>query len=371
VVSCEWCFVGAGFQPARHPISHHTRKDLTMTKITNDNIDTINSETKTLCDKLDFKQSTDLSNKAYKLAIKQKYPKGIAEALLIRGTLFWLRQESLQAREVFMQAYKIIETLGDSELLHNVYYGLGIAYSQLLLLEECTMYFTKALEVSKMKKNDSYIARDYTNLAIALAKLENHSQAIDFFNRAMIYAKKISDEKRQSAILTNLSMLHLKMGDYENALKQGFEALKSAEKYNDTLQIITIHHNISASSIELKRFDQAEHYMKLCLTLAKENNVAHLVTITELLKAKLKLYQGKYDEVKSILQNVENSPRFKGDVEAIYRYYHLFLKLYEATGDYKNAYEKLKELMEFEKKQAEANLKTKLEIQELKLTLKS
>jgi len=335
-----------------------------------EDIDALNLEAEALYQKLDFQKSSEIVNKAHKLATKLKYHRGIAESLMTMGSLFWVQQDNLKAREVFTRAYKIIATIDDKALLNNVYSKLGITYGQLYLSEECVHYLSEALDVSISMKKESQIARDYTNLAIALTKFENFHLAIDYYNKAMTYAKKLADEKMQAAILTNQSRLYRMKGDYELALQHSLEALQLAEKYNETRNIITIYHNIGASSVRLKRFEDAEKYAKLCLTLANENNVTPLVTRAELLLAEIYLLQGRFDKAKEMLHQVEKLPAFKGDVEAIYIYYDLFLKVYEATADFKHAYEKVKEFMEFDRKQAEENLKAKLEIQELRLTLK-
>jgi len=339
----------------------------TQRKKAENQIDNLNSEAKALFDKFDYKKAVELSNKAYRLALKQKYPIGTAEALLTRGKLLCMQQENFQAREVFLQAYKIIEVFGGVELLSRVYTGLGITYGQLHLWEESINYLTKAIEASKSMKNDSLIAAGYINLAVTLEKLHNYPQAIDFTNKAMKYAKKLADEQMQIVLLSNLSVLFLDKGDFDTALQHSFDALQIAEKNNEILAIITIYHNISASLMALKRFDEAENYAQLCLSLAKDINVTPKVINIELLRARINLLQEKYDEAKNILQNVENIPAFKGDIEAIYTFYELLLKVYEATVDYKNAYEKLQELMDFDKKQAEENFNTRLETQEMML----
>jgi len=333
------------------------------------NIDTLNSEAKSLLNNLNFQQATSISNKAYNMAVKHKYPKGIAEALLTRGNLLLIQQDNLQAREVFMQAYKIIETLGENELLIRVYSSLGIIYGQLSLSEECIKYLTQALEVSKQTKNERNITREYINLANALDKFGNGSQAIVFYNKAMKYANKLSDELLQTAILTNLSTLHLSKGSHETALKLSLDALKIAQKHNVTRAIITIYFNIAACYKELKHFDDAEKYLQLCLALATENNVSPTMVRAELLRAELDILQERFNEAKGLLIRIEDLPAFKGNVEAIYKYYRLFLQIYEAIGDYKSAYEKQKELMDFERKQAEANLEAKIEMLELRVRL--
>jgi len=336
---------------------------------TETDIDDLNLEARAYFDKPDFKKSTELAEKAHKLATKLKYPKGIAEALLTRGILFWVQQENLKAREVFIQAYKIIVTLDNKALLNNVYSKLGITYGQLYLSEECTYYLTEALDVSLSMKDDKLIAEDYANLAIALNKFKNYTKAIEYYNKAMILTQKLSDDKLQASILTNLLSLYRYKGDFELALKHGFDALAICEKHNNTRMIITIYYNISACYISLKRFDDAEKYANLCLTLANDNNVTPWITRAELLRAEINLLQKNYEEAINILTRVETLPAFKGDVESIYNYYNLFLKVYEATADYKRAYKKHIDLMDFDRNQAEANLKAKLEIQELKLTL--
>jgi len=318
-------------------------------------VDALNSEARELFNKPDFAQAADLSNKAYILAVKQKYQRGIAEALLTRGNIFLVQQDNLKAREVYLQACKIIESMGDKKLLNRVYSVLGIAYANLLLKEESIKYLTLAFEVSKSMKDKKLLAEDYVNLAITLAKFGSYAQAIKFYNKAMIYAKKISDELLQVSILINLSKIHCHKGDYEVALQLDLDALKLADKIKSTRQIITIYHNISGDLISLKRFEEAEEYAKRCLDLAIENNVTPLITHATLIRAEIRLLQEKYDEAINMLKTVEGLPGFKGNVVAIYKYYDLFLKAYEATGDYKSAYEKHKELLEFERKQTEIN----------------
>jgi len=332
-------------------------------------IDNLNKEAKELFKKPDFKRAEDLSNKAYKLAKKQKYPRGIVEALLTRGLLFWVQYENHQAREVLVQAYNIIITMDDKVLLNCVYSRLGITYGQLNLKEESINYLTKASELSRLMKDERLLAKDYTNLAIALVKFNNHTQAIKYFNKALTYAIKFCDEPMQAAVFTNLSEIYLGKGDYDNALKHAFDALKIAEKYNDTRIIITIYLNIATIYLDLKRFDEAEDYTKQCLSLALENKVTPFIIRAELLRAEIILTQEQYEEAKEILLSVEKLPGFKNSVDATYIYYDLLLKVYEATADYKNAFEKQKELIKFDRKQAKEDLITKLETQELMLKI--
>jgi len=348
--------MGRGFHPhtpmCRSPPFPKERGIISSERTMKD-IDTLNSEARKLFDKPDFALAAELSNKAYKLAVKQKYQRGIAEALLTRGNIFLVQQDNLKAREVYLQACKIIEAMGDKKLQNRAYSVLGIVYANLLLKGESIKYLTLAFEVSKSMKDKKLLAEDYVNLAITLARFGSYAQAIKYYNKAMIYSKKISDEQQQATILINLSKIHSRKGDCEVALQLDFEALQLAEKIKSTRLIITIYHNISGDLISLKRFEEAEEYAKRCIDLAIENNVMPLITHATLLRAEIRLLQEKYDEAINVLKKVEETPGFKGNVVAIYKYYDLFLKVYEATGDFKSAYEKHKELLEFERKQNE------------------
>jgi len=344
---------------------------MTKKTTTESHIDELNAEADILLQKYDFKQAMDLSSQAYSLAVKHKYTKGTAEALLAMGLSFLIQQENLKAREVFMQAYKIIVTMDDKPLLHNIYSRLAVTYGQLHLNDECIDYLTKTLEVSKATKNDKTIAVDYINLSTALVQMKNYPQAIISLNKAMTYAKKTSAEQLQVVILSNLSRCCRLKGDYEVSLRYAFDALEITDEHNETRNVIYIYHDITASTMSLKRLDEAEKYAHMCLSLANKYNVTPVIISTELLQAEICLLQEKYEKAKEILQNVAKLPSFEGDIEAVYKYYDLYLKICEATADYKKAYELHINLMDFDKKQAEANFKIKLDTQELKLTLKS
>jgi len=285
---------------------------------------------------------------------------------MLRGLIHWVQHENLQAREVYMQAYKTIATMDDKELLCLVYSQLGVTYGQLNLIEESIDYLTKSLEISKELNNNKKLACDYTNLAYALIEVDNYPQAIGFFNQALTFAKKIPDEYMQATIMHNISRLYRLKGDYEISLQHALDAQKLAEKNNDFYNLIRIYHNISASSLKLKRIEVADKYAKLCLDLATQHNIMPLIIRVELLRAEIKLYQEKYDQAKDILLNIEKIPALKKDIESIHIYYDLMQKVYEALADYKNACNILKRLLEFEREQAEEKLKAKLETQELK-----
>jgi len=268
-----------------------------------------------------------------------------------------------------MQAYEVIATMDDKPLLSLVYSRLGVTYGQLCLIEECLDCLTKALEIAKTMKSNRKLACDYVNLAIVLAEFENYPKAVEIFNKAMTYAKKDTDEYMQAAILSNISRCYRMQGDYKVSLQYALYGLKIAEKNNDTQNMLTTYHNIAASSLKLKRFEDAEKYANKCLAVASDNVITPMKIRAELLRADIKLQQEKYDEAKDILLNIEKMPALKNDVESIYIYYDLIQKTYEVLAEYKNACNILKKLLDFEREQAGAKLKAKLETQELKIRI--
>lgn len=247
-------------------------------------------------------------------------------------------------------------------------------------------YSSEAIELASSIGSDSLLCLAHGKLGNTYQFMGNYPKALQSYQTAISYGQKLMGKSLLAQPYGNIGNIYNYQHDYVNALKYYEQALKhlpSNDSIHDNKQLNTkasLLSNIGIICDETKKFAESEKYYDSALALAKQANSHELIANVLNNQGSLFRDQGKNDVAFSHMQEsleirkqnknkfgmarsylnlgqlyFENLKDYKKAEEHIHQAilfgrevrslptvnagYNLLHKLYQETGDYKNAYE--------------------------------
>ena len=147
-------------------------------------------------------------------------------------------------------------------------------------------YSHLALSVAKTFANNDLERQAYLNLALSFAKQDSLAEAITFTNTALAIARNDKRKERYrhiAFIQLRLGNYYYELGDMENSLKAHFDAVKQMEQIPFENETSRSNSNLGVLLSDLKRFDEAEAYLRKGLFIAEKIRQMKLSSVTSLL----------------------------------------------------------------------------------------
>ena len=324
-----------------------------------DKIDTMLQQAQAALDKPDFKSALKLSEDALHLAMERGNRNGIIESWLTGGIAHLLQGKNRKAEQFLHHALKFIKESDDKRFKNKLYSLLGKVYCDLGDSEEALRYLSMSLKIARGLADESILANNYLNMASALTMSNNFSRASENFEKAKSIAEKVDDESLLGSIYTNMSFFYDKQGKAEEALNTALKALPLCEKHNQWRFVVILHNTIATCYYNLERLDDALTHYEKCLELARKYDFGYHILSTLIHIGNAYRLKAMYEKADEYLTEAENSGLFHDNTELWRMYFDACLNLYEDMGDYKQAYEKHKQLLKYEINEREKSYASK------------
>lgn len=147
-------------------------------------------------------------------------------------------------------------------------------------------YSQFTLSIAKSIANTDLERKAYVNLSASFAIQDSFAQAITFANTALAIARK--DTRKE--MYSNIASIHLRLGRYyyelgdmENSIKALFSAVKQMEQIPFEKETSLSNSNLGVLLSDLKRFDEAEVYLRKGLFIAEKMRELRLSSVASLL----------------------------------------------------------------------------------------
>jgi tetratricopeptide (TPR) repeat protein len=345
------------------------------------------------------------TNQAITYAKKAKWETGIALSLHQTGLFYSNKGDFPNALKYFQETLKIWTSAlnsKDSKIkaaalkrMPITLRMIGIQYDNSGQYPRAIEYYLKALKFHDEAKDKAGQAKTIGNIGLVYANMREYTKALDHYNKALKIDTELDNQEGIGRHLGNMAIVYHEQGKLDEALEAYSKALILKEKYSNSYEVAYTLGNIgnTISTIAELRYSpglqqdsvysKALEYDKKALTILKEigdlNGVARNLGNIGIVYAKQKKYKEaeKYlIEAIALCDSIE-MPSEKMQFEV------MLSETYEKRNDFKNAFyhyrsysttrdslfniEKNKELTskqlnyEFEKKQVEQQLKTRLE----------
>lgn len=233
--------------------------------------------------------------------------------------IYWNATDPDKAAEYEQKYTTLYEELGYYNLLAMLFEGMGVKSWQASRMEASRDYFAKALKYRKMEGDDIETARTITLIGdYYLKSRQDYDSALHYYTEALRLVDRSGTSTSKyhcyfltgniyTYVLTNLGDMYNKMDEPEKALRFLSQAYPIALSENDSLRITSISVILGSVFTKCKEYDSARFYL----------DKGHLY----------------FQHCKTKIPQWQERRLLEMDI------YLNYSKLYEAIGDYQNAFE--------------------------------
>ncbi|MGV3629918.1 MAG: tetratricopeptide repeat-containing sensor histidine kinase [Bacteroidota bacterium] len=237
---------------------------------------------------------------ALKIREKFKDQRLIASSLSKIGLMYQELGEYLKAIDYHYRVLEIAEKLNDRQTMGHTHNNIAIVYEKLKNFKKAVRHAQKAIEYFDPETEDYFIAKAYGNLAGNYNQLRKYDLSNSYFEKALATFKKYGDKSSEAGAENGLGMNSRLQGKLDNALKHYKRAYELSIEINEKNSKIVYAHNIAIVLKKMKRYAEAEAFLREILKETDEKNTAQKLLMYRQL-ASLYGYLDKGDSVEAYL----------------------------------------------------------------------
>lgn len=215
----------------------------------------------------DYEKALNIALQAIDMSDTHRYPLQRLEVLQKIGAIYNELSQFTLASQYFFDGLKIAESLGLREETAQLYGYLAWVAKDQMNLELATDYVRKSISISTEIGNAHGAAVAQNTQGLILYLQHKYDESLSVFEKSMKVAKEIGNAGNISATIFNSAMVYEAMGNYEKAYKLQQESLKIDEKSNDLTGLSISYNAIAALSVKLKKYSDAEIYLRKALSI--------------------------------------------------------------------------------------------------------
>ncbi|MEX6690733.1 tetratricopeptide repeat-containing sensor histidine kinase [Danxiaibacter flavus] len=215
-----------------------------------------------------------LASDAYRLSLKLKYKKGMADAMNNLGIYYSLRTNTYLATKYYNQSLQIYKQLNDQENIAQLTLNIGLEFYSRGKTDVAEEYMCQAFDMGSRLKNDSI-------QSIIIANLLYYSKGLskDSIKTLMSQGKAIATKYNDKRVLVEYAMIRSMYLLNEGRNDSAVDVLKSVEKesieerYN--FELVGIY-TLLGQALAGKNPEKSVDYYKSALTIARDNDFIDL-----------------------------------------------------------------------------------------------
>jgi two-component system, NarL family, sensor kinase len=287
---------------------------------------------------LDRENAISYGRKAVYLSKKVGFKKGLAQAYNDLGILYFDKELYDSSVVLYKESLKIREQLSDEHGQAKLYNKIGIVYQKQGNYAAALEHQLKALP--RFEKAGDNIGISYTlnNLGILSHNMSRYDEAVKYHKRSVEIKQKINDRTGLAQSYVNIGNIYKITGDQRNAEAYYNNALELAEALGNKEYLSNIQNNLGELYTRKKDYHNAINAISASYEIRQElGDTKGTVSCLNNL-AKLYIDVKKYDTAQAILTTAEQiAQKGVNTRPELMGIYQTYTKLYEATGNTKNA----------------------------------
>ncbi len=200
--------------------------------------------------------------------------------------------------------------------------------------DSVVVYRNRALDIAKLSNDNKMIIRSLDKLASINFVIGNNARSIQLYNQAKILCIKAKEYYLLANIYMDLKMYYSSFSNYAGVLSTLDSALKIIDKNNiPNLKSVAYRH-IANLYVSIQDFEVANHYTKMSLSIAKDENDKISYTNSLLVKGNVFLNQYNYDSTLYYYNMALSIAKEKNDKELLQIAYRRITEYYIVLKDY-------------------------------------
>ncbi len=319
------------------------------------------AKAESLCKVGDYQESINLAQQALSQAEKSNSNREKAEAYRIMGSVYLDQAKHQECEEMLIKAMDLYDKNDVVELMH-IYSNLGSLYTYLGEDTKALEYLYKGLDLAAKNNNEELQARLYTSLGNYYLNNRKQEKSLEYYKKAYTLYKRSENDFDIASVFNGMAIVKHLDSDNKTAIAYFKKAYKIWESYGYKKGMLNVLNNLGRILIDNDDYVAAIEYIEKQISLAIELDNVNIQFLAYTHLGRIFTALKEYDKASDYFKGAEKLfTKIKmGDS------YGWFLKAYlnflEETENYKIAYEKALELIEFSKNDYENQLNEQMKM---------
>ena len=178
------------------------------------------------------------------------------------------------AKDYYLNALSIFQSLDDLDLVSACYLNLGVAYCELGSYDTAREHFQNAIHGFQNLHLKSNIAKCYSMIGNTYNYQGIYDKAIDYYLKALSISEDIGDIAGMSTCYTNMGGVYYYRNDFQKAIEYYSKSLEIDDKLKDRSGVSINYNNIGLAYSGLLQFQKALDYyqksLEICTSLGEK-----------------------------------------------------------------------------------------------------
>lgn len=214
------------------------------------------------------------------------------------GLAYQVKGYYRNAMKNYLASLEYKERIKDVGSLGFSYNLIGKVYELQNQYKNSLQFHRKAIKERKKLKTDWHLAHSYNNIGITLRKSGSLDSALYYTNKALEIRtknlKSIISKRRYAVTLKNRGEIYVAKKEFNKAIDDFKESIAINDKYNAEYTQLQSLNGIAKACIQLKKYNDANHYFKQSKNILKNNSFKDLEVNYLNLKAQYYFEIGEY-----------------------------------------------------------------------------
>lgn len=203
----------------------------------------------------------------FKLVSIESNKDTLAKCYHYLGNINYQKSDFVKSLNFFKKAHQLYVEINNPNKISNELNNIGLIYLQIGELDKAKYYITKSLEID-IKIGASGINATYTNLFVIENSRSNFIEAEKFARESIKWSIQSNDTIELAKGYSNLGVVLMNTKRYNEALIVFNNSLNLS---NDSVNIAVCYNNIGFANFKLNRFDLADKFFDLSVSILKRN----------------------------------------------------------------------------------------------------
>ena len=264
----------------------------------------------------------------------------MSEAIKLKGIAHKRKSEFGLSEKCFREAVSFAQLAGDSLLVANAKYSLGLLYRHLAKYSESLTLYNESLNLAfNYEAEPIFIARIYNGMGTVLHATEQFAESVEYFKKSFSIHKKENNASNAASSAVNIGGLLVETEQFDSATYYLNYALDYYKNKNYKFGEAAAQVNLAEVYLKKEELDKAKKYSEDALQVFKDiGDEARVgMTLSSLSKIENKLGNRQ----KAILYAEESLAIAEkvGRLDNAREQYYDLSKIYAETGQWQQAYE--------------------------------
>ncbi|HRN57693.1 MAG TPA: tetratricopeptide repeat protein, partial [Agriterribacter sp.] len=289
-------------------------------------------------------EAMQYADEALSVSKKIKWQKGIALSFRVKGGVYLVQSDYMQALESYQQALKAdngnskkFET-GILNNIGNIHTSMG---NQVKALE----YYRKAFATATVLQDNHELSMAAGNTGTVFQELKQYDSAIIYYRTSLHLTGLTGNDRLKSNALCFLGSVFNETKNFDSAVFYSRRSVQLADQTGNIYVKAAALHNLSNAFLSEGKLDSSEYYGRQSLSVAKD--IGNL--------------QSQYESWNSLRKVYEK----KGDYEKAYHAYNEYLTIRDSVLNDEKRQELTRKEMQFENDRKELEMAAALKQQQV------